>query len=347
MVAGPHAGAVAGCVDADGRVRYVYPEITGYFLHWLAWQAAARTEAASGAELRRRAGAAQGWLVRWITADAPPPTRIHLAPSDADWRNEAVFCFDIAMVLRGLAAAARERLLEPDPALIAGLVAQLRTLVGADGAFDAYVPRERGTVLPDRWSTRRGGFLAKAAAGVIVAAGTLRGIPPDLVAAAEATFDDSLHAAVDAPHDEVHPLLYTFEGILDLPEHPRFAAMLPPLATQMNALLRSRAKRAGCRKSSRRRRHPPGARGSMCWRRRFAPAIGSSGIGRTTRRTASVSPGCGTRSSTGSSRTAQFRFRRERRLRSTMSGRRCSPSRRCGSPSRAASGSLAWTSLSI
>ena len=186
----------------------------------------------AGVPVPRRAG-----LLRWITADVPPPTRIHLAPNDADWRNEAVFCFDIAMVLRGLAAAAGERLLEPDPALIAGLVAQLRTLVGADGAFDAYMPRERGTVLPKRWSTRRGGFLAKAAAGVIVAAGTLRGIPPDLVAAAEATFDDSLRAALDAPHDEVHPLLYTFEGILNLPEHPRFAAMLPPLATQMNALL--------------------------------------------------------------------------------------------------------------
>jgi hypothetical protein len=237
MVAGPHAGGVAGCVDADGRARYVYPEVTGYFLHWLAWQSAASTNAASAGELRRRAGAAQGWLLRWISGDVPPPTRIHLAASGADWRNEAVFCFDIAMVLRGLAAAAAERLVEPEPAVIAGLVAQLRTLVGADGAFDAYAPREHRTVLPQRWSTRRGGFRAKAAAGVIVAAETLRGIPPDIVAAAEATFEDSLRAAVDAPHDEVHPLLYTFEGILNLPEHPRFAGMLPHLAIQMNALL--------------------------------------------------------------------------------------------------------------
>ena len=141
------------------------------------------------------------------------------------------------MVLRGLAAAASERLLAPDPTVIAGLVAQLRTLVGTDGAFEAYTPRNRGAVLPARWSTRRGGFLAKAAGGVIVAAQSLRGIPPDIVAAAEATFAQSLDAAVDTPHDDVHPLLYTFEGILGLPEHPRFMAMLPQLATQFDALL--------------------------------------------------------------------------------------------------------------
>ena len=36
MRAGDHAGAVAGWIGGDGRADYVYPEITGYFLQWLA-----------------------------------------------------------------------------------------------------------------------------------------------------------------------------------------------------------------------------------------------------------------------------------------------------------------------
>ena len=36
---GPHAGAVAGRIAADGRPEYAYPEIAGYFLTWLAFLA--------------------------------------------------------------------------------------------------------------------------------------------------------------------------------------------------------------------------------------------------------------------------------------------------------------------
>ncbi len=96
-----------------------------------------------------------------------------------------------------------------------------------------------------RWSTRRGGFLAKAATGVLAAAGVLDGVPPEIAAAAEATLEQSLLAAVDAPHVEVHPLLYTIEGVLSLPEHPRCAAVLPRLAAQFDALLAAARARGG------------------------------------------------------------------------------------------------------
>ena len=39
LSAGPHAGGVAGAIDGDGRPLYVYPEVTGYYLQWLAWMA--------------------------------------------------------------------------------------------------------------------------------------------------------------------------------------------------------------------------------------------------------------------------------------------------------------------
>src|SRR2546423_15179007 len=40
VTSGTHAGAAAGWVDREGRAAYVHPEITGYYLQWLAWRAA-------------------------------------------------------------------------------------------------------------------------------------------------------------------------------------------------------------------------------------------------------------------------------------------------------------------
>ena len=234
MVSGAHAGAVAGTVDAAGRAGYAYPEITGYFLQWLAWRAARHGFAAN---LAAPAAAAQQWLAYWLESNDPPLTRIPLDQTIEDWRNTAVFCFDLAMVLRGIASAARLQLIVPNPAVIAGLTRQLQRLVGADGIFDACVPHGDDVTLPRRWSTRRGGFLAKAAAGIMSAGDCLPGIDADIRRAAAATFAASLRWAAESPHDDVHPLLYTFEGILSLPRHPQFQTVLPEISAQFDGLL--------------------------------------------------------------------------------------------------------------
>lgn len=231
---GLHAGAVAGCLKRHGAAAYVYPEITGYYLQWLAWRA--RNWGATP-ELASAATDAQHWLATWLRLSDPPHTRLEVGTATPDWRNDAVFCFDVAMVLRGLAAAASSGLLAPDRAVVAGVVAQLERLVGADGLFAACIPNHRHAQLPDRWSTRRGPFLAKAAAGIIVAARDLDEIPPALVDAAQATFNASLRWFVDAPHDDVHPMLYACEGMLSMPEHPRFGSMLPAMGREVDRLL--------------------------------------------------------------------------------------------------------------
>jgi len=56
VASGTHAGAVTGWVDREGRASYVYPEITGYYLQWLAWHAACH---GVNDETRRRAAAAR------------------------------------------------------------------------------------------------------------------------------------------------------------------------------------------------------------------------------------------------------------------------------------------------
>ena len=91
--------------------------------------------------------------------------------------------------------------------------------------------------LAARWSTRRGAFLAKAAAGVLTGARTLPGVPEHLAHAAEATLASSLASLASAPHREAHPLLYAFEGVLALPMHRRFRDALPSLAAQFDELL--------------------------------------------------------------------------------------------------------------
>jgi hypothetical protein len=230
---GREAGGVAGIVDADGSAAYVYPEITGYYLQWLAWRAARYGDDPA---LARRAQSAQRWIGAWLAASSPPLTRVHLRVAGNDWRNDAVFLFDVAMVLRGLGAAARWRLVEPSPAIVAGVCAELDRLVDGDGHFKACASH-RGDALPARWSTRSGAFLAKAAAGILGAAEALDTIPARLLDAASRTYDESLRLLVACPHAETHPLLYACEGVLSMPADPRLAAVLPSITAQFDALL--------------------------------------------------------------------------------------------------------------
>ena len=229
---GPHAGAVAGCISVSGTPSYVYPEIAGYYLTWLAWRASRDGHHPDDAQ---RAHAVQRWLAKWLAMPSLP-TRVHFDGTSGDWRNHVLFCFDLAMVLRGIAAANRAGLLAPDDAVIDGTCRALSRLVAADGAFDACVPNGTDSPVPDRWSTRRGPFLVKAAAGVLRAA-TVLTIPAALRAAAERTFATSLSLLAREPHRETHPLLYAFEGVLDMPRHPRFHDALPSISAQFDILL--------------------------------------------------------------------------------------------------------------
>jgi len=233
LAAGPEAGGVAGWLSTSGHATYVYPEITGYYLQWLAWQTL--REGGTTAALRCRASSAQRWLRSWALRADQPHTRVYLRDDEGDWRNAAVFFFDIAMVVRGIASATSARLIEPDPVLVERLADLLRQLADDDGQFNACM----STVplpLRKRWSTRRGGFLAKAAAGVLSAAKVLPQIAP-LQPVAEATLVASLRLAVEEPHPETHPLLYAIEGALSVPGHRAVAPLLGALAAQIEGLL--------------------------------------------------------------------------------------------------------------
>ena len=232
--AGRHAGAVAGRIDLAGNAAYVYPEIAGYYLQWLAWRASTGVDAK---RLAAKAAGVQRWLAVWLADRQPPRTRVHF-DGESDWRNDAVFCFDLAMVLRGLASATEARLIGPDSGLVAEVGRQLEPLIADRGDFDACRLVDSGVSVPQRWSTRRGPFLAKAAAGVLAAARVFPQVMSGSVErAALASFDTSVDALLATPHREVHPLLYAFEGVLSLPAHPRLRGILPQLVSRFEVLL--------------------------------------------------------------------------------------------------------------
>ncbi|HTD38420.1 MAG TPA: hypothetical protein VK669_12965 [Candidatus Limnocylindrales bacterium] len=198
---GPHRGGVAGWLDEAGRPAFVYGEITGYVLTCARFIARHH----DGVPLRRRVDGAVAWLDA-VWHDAPPPTRHYLGPAEPDWRNDAVFSFDGAMIVRGLSG------LETAPARRTREAAEntLLALVAPDGTLRTHVPRANAATLPDRWSTTAGPFQLKTAAAILSAqtAAPLR-------AAAETTARRWIgwYPAHELT-GELHPLLYHVEGLL-------------------------------------------------------------------------------------------------------------------------------------
>lgn len=225
---GPQAGGVAGVIDADGVPAYVYGEITGYWLHWLA--------GLPGLADTRRLQAAQraaAWCARTYASDRPVPTRIALhADAPADWRNAVEFCFDLAMLVGGLSAAASAGLIAPPRDLLRTLLgrlqrctagAQLHPLLRDDGAM----PGSVASTVPARWSTRPGPFLLKAAARIRRAAIWVD-VPAPLWHACGMAGAQSL-VALRVLDDPLHPSLYALEGAWAL--GAPLEAIRTPLAT--------------------------------------------------------------------------------------------------------------------
>lgn len=194
------AGGVISWLDRDGRWNGLYPEIAGYCLLFCTLLA----DAGQGEARARRVAA---WLDS-IAPDGEPPTII-LASGDAeDWRNRALFSFDLAIILRGLLAA---RSAFPGSVPDGLLDRVVRTLGRLDerGQLASHRTR-RGGLLPEKWSTTQGCHHVKAAAALLA-------VPdPRTVALAHGTAEARWAQFLAAPETRhpLHPLLYFVEGWL-------------------------------------------------------------------------------------------------------------------------------------
>lgn len=203
------AGGVAGVLDVDGKPRYVYAEITGYYLGWLA----DITAVAPLARIRERARLAVAWSQRALGREGQlPQTRIYLDATEPDWRNDAVFFFDLAMLLHGIEAATAAGIVA-EPATLRGVLhAHLLTFVSA-GQLRCAIQVRGTAALPPRWSTGGGAFLVKASSRVALGA-RHPAFPDALALACARDIDQWVAGAGDIDLDMLHPTLYFAEGML-------------------------------------------------------------------------------------------------------------------------------------
>ena len=206
---GDQAGGVAGTIDAGGHPLYVYAEITGYYLSWLADIAGGDDDAL----VRERAQAALGWATRQFARPGhAPQTRIHLAAEEPDWRNDAVFFFDFAMLLRGVDAAAEAGIGATPGKLHTALHEQLLQFVENDSLRPAV--QIRGTqALPPRWSTLGGPFQVKASSRVVWSERHAT-LPSALSSACTNESQRWAMQAAEIDLGMLHPTLYFAEGLL-------------------------------------------------------------------------------------------------------------------------------------
>jgi hypothetical protein len=227
--AGAQAGGIYGAFDADGRARYVYPEITGYYLHWLAEVA----QSHDLAPLPATAQAAADWAARALADGQVPATRAYVGTDDTDdWRNRAVFFFDLAMLLRGLCAAREASLIAAPDFAVARLLQELARFVDDAGAIRA-ARSEPGAELPRRWSTLGGPFEVKASSRVLLAA-RHQPLPAALEQACRALSQHYRDGIVTLPLQMLHPTLYFAEGMLV--SEPDCAPAIAQLARRCLAL---------------------------------------------------------------------------------------------------------------
>ena len=166
---GPHRGGVAGWLEADGRPGFVYLEITGYYLTLLAWLATGSAGSeARAAQALEHGQAGLAWMRAVTAGGAVPPTRLYLTPDGDDWRNRAVFSFDLAMAARGAECFGAVAPAADAATPVRELSHRLEAICSNTVPLASHTVLEApGAALPERWSTRPGPHHVKAAAALL------------------------------------------------------------------------------------------------------------------------------------------------------------------------------------
>ncbi|MGZ4203258.1 MAG: hypothetical protein ACXVRH_14520, partial [Thermoleophilaceae bacterium] len=165
---GPQRGGIAGWLGRDRSPEFVYLEITGYYLTAMSWLAAgaARSSESRGRALERGAGAL-GWMAAATAGGAVPPTRLYLRDVPEDWRNQAVFTFDLAMAARGASCFGTVADASSSD-IVDDLTDRAWKVSGSHAQLASHEIRDGGRrVLPERWSTQPGPHHVKAAAALL------------------------------------------------------------------------------------------------------------------------------------------------------------------------------------
>jgi hypothetical protein len=132
-----------------------------------------------------------------------------------DWRNDAVFTFDLSMAARGISDWRRLIMPAGEPTPLQWILSLLSDACTAGHSLPVCI-NARGE-LPPRWSTQPGPYQLKTAAALLFSVETL---PGSLRDAAWNTYDRwrSVSPEVNESAD-LHPALYALEGLVEFGSH--------------------------------------------------------------------------------------------------------------------------------
>jgi hypothetical protein len=201
----PESGAVAGVTDNSGVV-YWYGEIAGYYLAYLA---SLMTQSTGNQKFAPHAARQVGQWLQTQWADGPGPTRLYPG-THVDWRNDYVFAFDLAMILKGLASVRHAGADAWNGRQIAEFIKL--NLIDEHGTLRAVSTRTSGH-LTNTWATGVDGHQLKAAAGLIAWGTHFK--DQSICNLGKYTLRDLTKDSLDDwPHLPLHPRLYALEGLM-------------------------------------------------------------------------------------------------------------------------------------
>jgi hypothetical protein len=206
-------GMVGWLLPNSDQWEFLYPEITGYYLSWLS---CISTDAVGCSDMQimieRQQTRHVDWLRSIVTQDSIFATRYYKTKT-SDWRNEAIYSFDIAMILKGLERSV-------------GVIGRSQALQAYRTIFERMINgntleaciAENAQSLPDKWSTRKDVHFLKTAASVY---SWYPHISDEIIKGFTCT------ANTDLLSKDLHPLLYYFEGWLMLSKTVTPTALKP------------------------------------------------------------------------------------------------------------------------
>lgn len=200
---------IAGWLDNNNNPEFIYPEITGYYLTYLAFEMARSTELKLVA--RDKALAVIDWLYNSGLV-SPPATRIYLNKSKiSDWRNKLVYSFDIGMILRGLYAIQKHI---SSRKLSNSIKIYRKYLLDFQSLSFPLIPIKKKfeCKIPQRWSTKLGPHQAKIASMLIFLNPEIDSRLFNILKSIYEYWDGYLVHEGDI--QSFHSLLYYLEGII-------------------------------------------------------------------------------------------------------------------------------------
>jgi hypothetical protein len=214
---GTPTGGIKRGLNPDSSPVFADLQIAGYYLTTMAWLASGAAYCPDHVHIANfRAGCMADSMAKTIARWDDSVTRLWQSSRRQDRHNEVVCSFDLAMAARGLAAT----LQRGDPyerrRALAALCARLGRISSGAELLKSHEYAPGRASMPDHWSTRAGPHHLKAAAAILRLPGQVAGNA--LISVARETCEYWMHAlrAEDWPCNELHVLLYGFEGILNL-----------------------------------------------------------------------------------------------------------------------------------